>query len=316
MRVLVTGATGFVGKRIIAVLLEKGIVARAAVRRPDDCVNGVEIAVTGDVGPETDWAKALDGVDAVIHAAARVHVMRDRAPDPLAAHRHVNTLGTQALARACIRADVGRLVFLSSVKVMGEATTDRPWSEADQPAPSDAYGRSKWEGEQLIAEAAQGSRFRYASLRSPLVYGPGVKGNFLALLKLCATPVPLPLGAVTNRRSLVFVDTLADAAVRAATGPGIPNGPYFISDGEPVSTPALIRSIRSALGQPARLVPVPSAWFVSAARLAGQSAQAQRLLGNLDVDDSRFRAASNWRPSIEMEEGIAHTVRWYRECRV
>lgn len=308
MRVLVTGADGFVGRALLPALTKAGHAARAAVRVPraDSAPDAVAI---GDIGPETDWTAALDGIEAVIHLAARVHVMRETATDPLDQFRRVNVEGTRRLATAAA-AGVRRFVFVSSVKVNGEETAERPFTEADIPLPEDPYGISKWEAEQILGGTASG--METVVLRPPLVYGPGVKGNFLSLLKLCNRGWPLPLGAIGNARSLIYVGNLADALVRAVDHPAAAGETFLVSDGEAVSVPELVRRIAAALDRPARLLPVPPGLLRAGAALIGRPGAAKRLLGSLVVDDQRIRKILAWQPPFTMVEGLRETAAWFR----
>ncbi len=314
-RVLVTGANGFVGKVVCRLLQACPLVVRGAVRSADRfVVEGVEPVVVGSIGPSTDWAEALDGVDCVIHLAARVHQMRDRAADPLAAHREVNAAGSERLARAAARAGVRRFVFLSTVKVLGEAR-DAPYTAEDEPAPSDPYGVSKWEAEQALWRVSRDTGLEVTVLRPPLVYGPGVGANFLRLMHMIERGVPLPFGAVQNRRSLVFVDNLADAIRVAAQSPAASDKTYLLSDGDDVSTPELVRRIAEAMGRRERLLAVPPRWIRAMARLAGRAAAAGRVLGSLAVDSRPIRRDLGWSPPYTMRQGLAVTAEWYRGCR-
>jgi UDP-N-acetyl-alpha-D-quinovosamine dehydrogenase len=313
-RLLVTGATGFVGSRVCSLLIERGLAVRAAVRRaPARATAGLEIAAVGDIGPSTRWEDALAGAECVVHLAARVHQMRDRAPDPLAAHCEVNVLGTTRLARAAAAAKVRRLVFMSSVKVLGDGRPT-PYRETDAPAPADPYGRSKWEAEQALARIANETGLEVVILRPPLVYGPGVRANFLRLMNLVFRRVPLPLGSIRNRRSLVFVGNLADAILAASTHPSAAGETFLVSDGEDLSTPELIRGLGSALGRPPRLLDVPPALLRGAARMLGRGPTAERLLGSLAVDSTRIRERLSWAPPFSVDRGLAETARWFLEA--
>jgi nucleoside-diphosphate-sugar epimerase len=310
MKVLVTGAAGFVGRHLCARLRDGGATVHEAVRRVDGAARSGVIAV-GDIGPGTEWGPALEGVDAVVHLAARVHLMSDAAADPLAEYRRVNVEGTLRLARQAAAAGVRRLVFASSVKVNGEGTPPgTAFREADPPAPADPYGVSKHEAEQGLAATAG---IETAVVRPPLVYGPGVGANFLRLMRAVHRGVPLPLGAVDNRRSLVYVENLADVLALCASHPAAAGGTFLASDGPPLSTPALVRALGRALGRRPRLVPVPPALLRGAASLVGRGPAVERLCGSLVVDDSRVRAALGWRPPFGAEAGLARTARAYLE---
>lgn len=305
--VLVTGANGFVGRAVRTVLRQAGHATLPAVRRPSGLA---EERVVGDIDPATDWRAALSGVESVVHLAARVHVMNDSAMDPLTAFRSINTAGTLNLARQCAAAGVRRFVFVSSVKVNGEERA-APYTEADAPAPEDAYALSKWEAEQGLRQIAAETGLEVVILRPPLVYGPGVGANFLALLRAVARGMPLPLGAIDNRRSLIYVGNLAAAILCCLEHPAAAGKTFLVSDGEDVSTSGLVRRMAAALGRPARLLPVPPALLRFAARLAKKSALAIRLLDSLTVDSSAIRRELGWSPPFTLDEGLRETAAWY-----
>jgi nucleoside-diphosphate-sugar epimerase len=307
--VLVTGANGFVGRALCGALADSGRAVRKAVRATAAGDPGA-VAV-GEIGPATDWRAALEGVGTVVHLAARTHVLHESAPDPLAAYLRVNAQGTERLARSAASCGVRRLVFLSSVKVNGERTGERPYSESDPPRPEDAYGASKRDAEQALARVADETGLETVVLRPPLVYGPGVKGNFLRLMQLVARGVPLPLGAVVNRRSLIFAGNLAHAIVTALAAPSAAGRTFLVSDGEDVSTPELVRRLAQALGATPRLLPVPLAALSVAAALTGMRAELARLTSSLQVDSSRIRNDLGWRPPFTLTQGLELTARWY-----
>jgi len=318
MRILVTGAGGFVGRALCPAL-------KAACHRVHACVRsqagtaGLELAGTlqvADIGPETDWGDQLSGFDAIVHLAARVHVMRETAADPLDAFRRVNVGGTRHLAEAAAAAGVERLVFLSTVKVMGEATTTRPFTESDPLRPEDAYGISKMEAEMALAAVSEASSLTAVALRPPLVYGPGVKGNFLSLLSAVQRGLPLPFGSIDNQRSLIYLGNLVSAIVAALEVPEIGSGGYLIRDGEDLSTPELVRGMAAALERPARLLPIPPGLLRLAGRLSGRTGAVDRLLGSLQVDDDAFRRDTGWTPGASVVQGLADTATWYRGDRV
>lgn len=304
MKVLVTGASGFVGTAMCRRLLASGHKVVAAVRRDDAFLPlEVEARRVAELGPDTDWRHALSGCDAVVHLAARAHVMKDRAADPLALFRHVNVDGTLRLAEQAVAAGIGRFVFVSSIKVNGEATPpDRPFHGDDVPAPQDAYGLSKAEAEAGLAGLATRTGLSLAVLRPPLVHGPGVKGNLAVLLKALALGLPLPLGAIRNRRSLVGVGNLADALAFLVERDA--QGRFLVRDGEDISMPELIRRLAGYLGQPAWLLPVPPALLRLAGCLTGKQAAVGRLTGSLVVDDGPLRALG-WVPPFTLDQGLA-----------
>jgi nucleoside-diphosphate-sugar epimerase len=310
MKVLVTGASGFVGGAVAARLAADGIQARAAVRRPDAPIPaGTERIQVADLTADTDWSSATRGVDVVVHAAARVHVMRDRAADPLTEFRRANVAGTLALARQAAASGVARFVFLSSIKVNGEETTrGRPYTADDPPAPVDPYGVSKHEAEQGLRALADDTGMEVVIIRPVLVYGPGVKGNFKTMLQLVRSGMPLPLAAVKNSRSLVAVENLVDLIVHLLEHPAAANRVLLVSDGEDLSTPDLLRRAAAAMGRPSRLVPVPTTLLLTLARMLGRRAVVQRLCGDLQVDVSATRALLDWTPPISVDEGLRRAV--------
>jgi len=310
----VTGANGFVGQALCAALAAAGYDVRMAVRAPQPGLPGA--MAVGDIGPATDWRAALVGMGAVVHLAARTHVLRETAADPLAEYRRINVGGTEHLARSAAALGVRRFVFLSSVKVNGEGTTARPFTEDDAPRPEDAYGVSKWEAEQALFRIAAETGLEVVVLRPPLVYGPGVKGNFLRLMNIVARGVPLPLGAVDNRRSLVYTGNLAGAIIKALDAPQAAGGTYLVSDGEDVSTPDLVRGLAQALGVTARIPAFPLAALDFIAAVAGRRVELARLAGSLQVDGSRIRRELRWQPRYTLAQGLAETARWYHAaCR-
>lgn len=315
MTCLVTGANGFVGRAVCERFLASSAVVRGAVRAADRAVPpGVEKVVAGDVALAADRTALLRGIDVVVHAVGRVHQMREAAPDSLAAHRAVNVEGTVRLAREAAANGVRRFVFLSSVKVHGEGRSD-PYVEGDRLAPADPYAVSKWEAEEALRRLAAEAGLEVVILRPPLVYGPGVGANFLRLMELVDRGFPLPFGAVQNRRSLVFVGNLADAAFAAANHPAAAGKTYLVGDGTDLSTPELVRAIASALGRRAWLVPVPPGAIRLAARILGKGAAAERLLGSLCVDVRAICRDLGWSPPFSIAQGMGETARWFRARR-
>lgn len=275
-------------------------------------VGEVSDLLAGDAADarRADLRTALGGADVVIHAAARAHVLQERAADPLAEYRRVNVDGTLALARAAAEAGVRRFVFVSSIKVNGERTAPgRAFRADDAPAPGDAYGVSKWEAEQGLCALARETGMEVVVVRPPLVYGPGAKGNFAALVRRVARGVPLPLGAVRhNRRSLVGLDNLVDLIVTCLDHPGAANQVFLAADGEDLSTADLLQRVARAMGRPARLLPVPVWVLQAAAASLGKRAVAQRLLGSLQVDGSKARELLGWAPPVSVDEGLKRSV--------
>lgn len=316
MRVLLTGASGFVGRAVQARLLaEPDCQVRAAFRKlPDAAPSGVELCQSPSLDAQGDWLTALAGVDVVIHCAARVHVMNEQAADPLAEFRRVNVEGTLRLARQAVEAGVRRLVFVSSVKVNGERTEPgRPFRADDVPLAEDPYGISKREAEEALLALGAESGLEVVIVRPPLVYGPGVKANFQAMMRWLARGVPLPLGAIHNRRSLVAVDNLADLLVRCLTHPAAAGQRFLASDGEDLSTTDLLRRLGEALARPARLIPVPSSWLEVGAALLGRRDLSQRLCGSLQVDIDKTRELLGWTPPLTVDQALARTAEAFLE---
>ena len=309
MRVLVTGANGFVGKSLCTELIRRGDAVRAAVRSGHFEQGNPDVARVGAIDGETDWSAALGDQDAVVHLAARVHVMRDVAADPLVAFRQVNVHATLNLARQAAAAGVKRFVFVSSVKVNGECTSPgQAFAESDLPAPQDAYGLSKYEAEQGLRQLAIDTGMELSIVRPPLVYGPGVKANFASLMRAVQRGWPLPLGAVHNRRSLVALDNLVDFIATCVAHPEAANQTFLVSDGYDLSTPDLVRGLARAAGRTARLIPVPVWVLQTGATLVGQGQSVQRLIGNLQVDISKARALLGWVPPVTVEDGLRRAL--------
>lgn len=303
-KVLVTGANGFVGTALCDAFATLGIPHVAAVRtrsQPSEFE-------TGGITPATDWSKALAGCDTIVHLAGRVHVMHDTAADPLEAFRAANVEATLNLARHAARLGVKRFVFLSSVKVNGEETAGRPFTVFDAPAPADPYGQSKLEAEMALRALSRDTGPEVAIIRPPLVYGPGVQANFLRLMQLVKWGVPLPLGAIHNKRSLVALDNLVDAIITCSHHPKAPGEVFFVSDDHDVSTTELLRMIASAMGRRSLLASVPAGFIAGCATLLGQSAISKRLLGSLQVDITHTKSTLGWKPVIGTQAAVEKTV--------
>lgn len=306
--ILITGANGFVGSALVARLLADGAAIRACVRQAGATLPvGAKDVVVATLSPDFDWHAALIDVDVVVHIAARVHVMQESAQDAQAEYRRVNVEGTMNLVRQAAAAGVRRFVFLSSVKVHGEATEHgQAFSEDDPPAPQDPYGVSKMEAEAGLRAVA--GAMEWVIVRPPLVYGPGVKANFAALVSAVRRGWPLPLGAIRNRRSLVGLDNLVDLVTACITHPMAANQVFLVSDGDDLSTPDLVRALAGASQVSARLVPVP-VWLLRVLTSAiGKGAVLQRLAGNLQVDISHARAQLGWNPPVSVSEGLRRVV--------
>lgn len=312
-RVLLTGATGFVGRavqqRIIAdAQYDLTVAVRRAVSTPD-AVRAVQVA---DLTAQTDWSEALHGVDVVIHSAARVHVMNETSADPLAEFRKVNVDGTLALARQAAAVGVRRFVFVSSIKVNGEGTeSGRPYTADTLANPSDPYGVSKYEAEQSLLALAQETGLEVAIVRPVLVYGPGVKANFRSMMKWVQRGVPLPLGAIHNKRSLVALDNLVDLILICAEHPAAVNQVFLASDGHDLSVTQMLQQLGVALDKRARLLPVPMSWLNAAFALLGKRSFSQRLCGSLQVDISKNQQLLGWTPPVTVEDAMRKTAEAY-----
>jgi UDP-glucose 4-epimerase len=308
--VLVTGATGFVGKALLQRLLatERQPLVAAVRNKNTNFASRLRAEQVGELSLTTDWMACLQGVDVVIHCAARAHLMQDRSNDPLAEYRKVNVEGTFGLARQAAQAGVRRFVFLSSIKVSGECTgSGKAFSAADLPAPEDPYGVSKFEAEQALVALSRETRMEIVIIRPPLVYGPGVKGNFAQMVRWLRSGMPLPLGAVYNRRSLVALDNLVDFIALCADverSPLAANQVFLISDEEDVSTTELLRKVGYAYGVTPRLLPVPVHFIQLVASALGKRIVADRLLGSLVVDTSKARELLGWRPVVSIDEQL------------
>ena len=301
-----TGANGFVGRALVPRLLGDGWKVRAAIRQGSDRLpSAVECTSVGDIGSCADWGAALSDVDAVVHLAARVHVMREVVADPLAEFRRTNVLGTENLARQAAAAGIRRFVLLSSIKVNGESGI---CSESNDIAPKDDYAVSKREAELSLARIAADSRMEFVVIRPPLVYGPGVKGNFRSLMRAVERGVPLPFGAINNRRSLVGLDNLVDFIALCLRHPAAGNQTFLVSDGEDLSTAELVRRLAREMGRPARLISVPAGLLSFAAALLNRRDVARRLIGSLEANTSKASAVLGWKPLISVDEGLRRAV--------
>ena len=307
LKVVVTGASGFVGKSLTAQFLRRKHFVRAVARSKGAAIEGTEVVAVGDIDGETKWSEALNNVDTVIHLAARVHVMTEHSASSLAEFRKVNVEGTRHLAESAARANVKRLVYVSSVKVNGEQTTS-PYNELDLPNPQDAYGVSKWEAEQALYKISAETGLEVVVVRSPLVYGAGVKGNFSHMIRVLKKGIPLPFASVKNLRSLIYVENLVDALILSATHPKAAGQTYLVSDGQDISTPDLLRKLSSLLGKPAKLLPCSPIFMRLAGRLFGKSGQVDKLVGSLQIDSSKIRRELGWKPPFTLDEGLHATV--------
>lgn len=312
--ILVTGATGFVGHALCERLKGQDAL-RLAVRNPTAAAWGEQLdVVQAALDPAQDWRPALEGVATVVHCAARVHVMNDDAADPLREFRRINVDGTLQLARQAAEAGVKRFVFISSIKVNGESTVPgQPFTAAQAPAPIDPYGVSKWEAEQQLRQLSAKTAMEVVIIRPVLVYGPGVKANFLNMMKWLYKGVPLPLGAIHNKRSIVALDNLVDLIVTCIDHPRAANQTFLVSDGEDLSTTELLQRMSQALGKRACLLPIPAWMLETVAKALGKQSIAQRLCGSLQVDIAHTRERLGWTPPVSVDAALRKTAQHFLE---
>lgn len=310
MSILVTGANGFVGKALISDLLQSQYEVVGVLRSQDGVATDIKMFAVGDITSATDWSVALNAVEVVVHLAARVHVMREVADDPLTEFRHVNVAATEHLARSAAAAGVRRFVYVSSIKVNGEETSNgEAYTEQSEHAPQDPYGISKWEAEQALHRVAKETGLEVVIVRPPLVYGADVKGNFAQMISVVARGVPLPFASVNNKRSLIYVKNLVDALILCATHPSAPGNTYLVSDGEDVSTSDLLRKLAFAMDKKSHLFSCPVILLKLAAKIFRKSDQVERLLGSLQVDSSKIRRELGWVPPFSVNDGLKATVK-------
>lgn len=303
-KILLTGATGFVGRAVHQRLdADKLYNLTIATRREVEVSDGVGVVKIEDLTAETDWTGALQSIDIVLHAAARAHVMKDKLADPLVEYCKVNVEGTLQLARQALKAGVKRFIFISSIGVNGNTNTV-PFTVEDTPRPADLYAQSKYRAEQALWEITNNTDMELVIIRPPLVYGPNAPGNFGSLINWVRKGIPLPLGAIHNKRSLISLDNLVDLIVTCIDHPAAANEVFLAADGEDVSTTDLLRGVAKAMGRPARLVAIPAGFLQLGATVVGKRAMAQRLLGSLQVDVSKARQVLGWQPPLTLEQGL------------
>lgn len=305
MSILITGHTGFVGQALVKALVENTLrlVGRRHLAGQPGQFFQKELTTT------EDYSDCLAGVSVVIHAAARVHVMDDTAADPLAAYREVNVAGTLNLARQAAASGVKRFIFISTIKVNGEATLpDQPFTAHDLSKATDPYGISKAETEAALKRLCSDTGMEFVIIRPPLVYGPGVKANFAAMLRLAKRNLPLPLGAIRNQRSMVALSNLVDLIKVCIDHPKAANQTFLVSDDRDLSTTELLQLMVRAYGKTPRLIPVPMSWFNIIGKLTGKQAVIARLCGNLQVDINDTKTTLNWRPPVSVEDGIKSCI--------
>lgn len=314
MHIFLTGGTGFVGRPTLQALTAAGhqVVAVSHRRANHDDTAGVAWHPIPSLDTRIDWSRLLAGADAVVHLAGVAHIIDGNDAALAARYRAINCDATLALARAAVAAGVKRFVFMSSIRVHGNAAGGTVFHESDACTPSDEYGRSKLAAEDGLRAIARESALQVVCLRPPLVYGPGVGANFLRLLRWVDRGVPLPLGAIGNRRSFVYVDNLVAAIALALTHPRAAGETFLVSDGEYLSTPELLHRMAKAMDRRARLIAMPPGLLHAALRMLGRASDYQRLCGDAALDSAKIRATLGFTPPYSLDEGLAATVRWYR----
>lgn len=315
-KVLVTGAAGFVGKATCQKLSTTGHFVRKVIR--GNCLNEGKDndAVSLSINASTNWANSLKDIDTVIHLAARVHVMNDAEDDPLKTFRDINTTGTIQLAKAAATAGVQRFIFLSSIKVNGDFTVDKPFNEVMLPDPQGPYAISKHEAELGLLKIAMESPMEIVIIRPPLVYGPGVKANFLRLLRMVVRGVPLPFGAISNKRSMIALDNLVDVLITCIDHPAAANEIFLVSDGSDLSTAELTQCIARQTKYAARLFFIPLSFIKCCAIVFGKEDIANRLTQSLQIDSSKVKELLEWQPPVTVEQGVAKTVEWFLQKQI
>lgn len=320
-RVLVTGASGFVGRVVCRKLIASGFRPTAGLRSsatwPElhTAIPGLgEVSVLGDLSANPDLQDLLSGMSVIVHLAARVHIMRESARDPLQEFRKVNVNGTRSIALAAVAAGVRRLIFVSTVKVHGESTSGTPFCEQTPDHPQDPYAISKWEAEETLRTIAAETGLEVVVVRPPLVYGPGVRGNFLRLVRLVDRALPLPWPSIANRRSMIGVDNLSDFLVRCAVHPNAAGQSFLVKDSEDLSTRELMARLAHLMKRPSRLIPFPEPAIRRLAELLSRQETFDRLFGSLVIDSTRAQQLLGWSPPRTVDEGLAATVRWYQEA--
>jgi UDP-glucose 4-epimerase len=319
MNILITGATGFIGKPLIEKLSNKFEKNKIfpVTRKSSTIFDEYNTIVVDDINSTTDWSDKLKGIDCVIHCAARVHVMNDVDEDPLEAFREVNVRGTLQLAQAADKSGIKRFIFVSSIKVNGESTTRRlPYQSSDTASPEDPYGISKAEAEAGLKKLAENTGMDVVIIRPPLVYGPGVKANFSAILKLVSIGIPLPFGCINhNQRSMVYVENLVSLIIECVFNPNAANQTFLISDDDDLSTKAFVKGLSKALGKSCFMLPFPNTAFFLVGKTLGKSAIIDRLCGSLQVDINHTKNTLNWQPPYSVEQGFLATANAFKKAK-
>ena len=316
MRVLMSGASGFVGSALAASAAAQGLLLRAAYRELPKSEETFERCVVADIGPDADWRQSLEGIDVVIHCAGVTDPVAGSAKSRWREFQRINVAGTKRFAEQSAEAGVEKFIFVSSVKVNGERTVEnRPFTGSAEPAPTDAYAFSKWQAEQALAHVGENTAMTIIVVRPPLVYGPGVKGNLARLLDWVYRELPLPLGSVRNKRSLISVENLVDVLLACARAERRDYAPLLVSDGQDLSTTEVAKIAARAMGKSSRLIPVSPPILRLLGRIVGRGDQVGRLVDNLQIDSSYAQEVLGWQPRIPVEEGLSKTARAFIESR-
>jgi len=312
-KVLVTGATGFVGRHLCNSLFSNGYIVTGTIRSSEKVLppGNYDLRIIGDIGTDIDWASALRDIDYVVHLAARVHIMSDPAEDPLSEFRRVNSWGSANLAESAVAAGVKRLIYVSTIKVLGEKTDGQAFCHTDMAAPCDPYAVSKLEAEEALKDIANDKGLEIVILRPPLIYGPGVGGNFLRILGLVSRGIPLPLGMIRNSRRMLAVSNLCDVIRISLEHPDAARRTFLLADGEDTSTPGLFRMIGDVMDKPVRLLPVPEQLLRFGGKILGRSNDVARLCDSLQIDIDETKRVLDWSPGTSLEDGIRSVVQWY-----
>ncbi len=311
--ILLTGHSGFIGSNLAKALLRHGYRMRAAGRRNAQAPYH-DFCKVGCIDINTDWSSCLRDIETVIHLAARVHILDDQATDPLSEFRKTNTEATLNLARQAAKSGIRRFIYISTIKVNGQQTPcGIPFTENDPPQPEDHYALSKLEAENGLYEIAAQTGMEVVVIRPPLVYGPGVKANFLRMLELLYSGLPMPFGAINNQRSLLYIENLIDLIMVCIEHPNAANQLFLAADGEDLSTAELLKRLSLFLGKPARLFKIPNWVMETGLKVAGKSDLATRLCGSLQVDISKAKKMLSWKPPYSVDEGLEKTASWFLE---
>ncbi|ARB90800.1 NAD-dependent epimerase/dehydratase family protein [Legionella longbeachae] len=311
-KILITGATGFVGKKLVPALIQLGHEVRCALSKKVDWLEAEQV-IMQRLEFETDWSEALAGIDVVIHLAARVHIMKEKTKSALDEYYKINTIATKTLAEQAAKHRVKRFIFLSSIKVNGELTVDgESFSEETKAAPEDPYGQSKLYAEQYLNEISQNTPMQVVIVRPPLIYGPGVKANFLKMLQLVKKRIPLPFASIQNKRHFIYIENLVSALCVVVTHPAAVNQTYLVADEDSFSVPNLMRLIAKEMNTRVWLIPFPVSLMRYIFQFLGMGNLNTRLFSSLEINSNKIKSQLGWTPPVNSVEGLKKTVAWYQ----